>query len=204
RRRAGYPVFRAMQICQPLTSPVIVPDEEAFVVPLAVDEEDATKVAREAILESFFRPYDIKQAGISPTVLVHLPFWRVQASVSGFPLGLNIVTNEQGGLKWVLPPGGARHRDAILLVIARRHFPYEPAMMNVPVAFPFQRMMHAFEINLEEMVPRASHTIDEGEGVEPDVSRAAAEREARERIVRAVQPATARYANCRPTARTAP
>jgi hypothetical protein len=190
-------------ICQPLSSPVIVPAEEAFVVPLAIRPEDAAKTAREAILGSFLRPYDIQQAEVSPVALVHLPFWRVEASVSGFHLGLDVATNEQGGIKWVLPTGGARHRDAILLVTARRNFPYEPLMIRVPGVVAFQRVLHPFEINLEEMVPRASHTIAEGEVVEPDVTRAMAEREAMDRILRAVRPASALYANYKPEVRGA-
>lgn len=193
-------------ICQPLPSPVVVPDEEAFVVPLAIREEQATKAAHEEIVGSFFRPYDIDQAAPAPAVLVYLPFWRVHATVSGFHLGLDIVTNETGGIKWVLPTGAARHRDAILLVTARRHFPYEPLMMEVPSSVSFQGgrlALHPFQINVEEMVPRASHVILRGEIIQPEVTREMAEREAKDRILRAVQPASALYAKYESEVRSA-
>src|SRR5262249_60133119 len=64
-RPTSYAHGYAMPICQPLSSPVIVPDEEAFVVPLAIGEAEAEKTAREAILSSFLRPYDIQHASIS-------------------------------------------------------------------------------------------------------------------------------------------
>jgi hypothetical protein len=193
-------------ICQPLPSPVVVLDEDAFVVPLAVTEEQAARTAQEAILGGFFRPYDIKQAAIEAPALAHVPFWRIHATVDGFHLGLDVATNESGGIKWVLPTGGARHRDAILLVTARRHFPYPPLMVQVPGGLPFQNgvlALHPFEITLEEMIPRASHRIARGEVVQPDVTREMAEREAMDRIVRAVQPRTALYSKYDPKVRSA-
>jgi hypothetical protein len=191
--------------CQPLASPVIVADEDAFVVPVSISADQAGATAREAILGSVFRPYDIAEAAIAGAVLVHVPFWRVHANVDGFHIGLNVVTDESGGIKWVLPTGGARHRDAVLLVTARRHFPFEPTMTQVPGRLPFQNgavALRAFQIELEEMVPRASHPISGGEVVQADVTRAMAEREAMDRILRAVQPASALYAKYEPKVRS--
>ena len=196
----------AAPICQPLTDPVVVADEDAFVVPLAVDSEQAARTARDAILTGFLRPYDIQEARIDAPVLVHVPFWRIHATVDGFHLGLDVVTNESGGIKWVLPTGGARHRDAVLMVTARRNFPYQPNMTQVPGGLPFQRgtlALHPFQIDLEEMIPRASHRIAGGEVVQPDVSRAMAERDAMDRILRAVQPRSALYAKYEPKVKSA-
>jgi hypothetical protein len=193
-------------ICQALPSPDVVADEEAFVVPLSISEEQATQAAREAILGSVFRPYDIQGSAITAAVLAYVPFWRVHATVDGFHIGLDVARDEDGGIKWILPTGGARHRDAVLLVTARRHFPFEPMMTQVPGRLHFQNgalALRPFRIELEEMVPRASHPISSGEVVQPDVTRAQAEREAMDRILRAVQPASALYAKYEPKVRSA-
>ncbi len=193
------PPDAATPFCQPLASPVVVPDEDAFVVPVSIGEEQAARTAREAILGSVLRPYDIDASSITGAALVHLPFWRVHATVDGWHIGLDVAKDEDGGIKWILPTGGARHRDGVLLVTARRHFPFEPAMTDLP-----GRLLHgtvvlrAFRIELEEMVPRASHPISAGEVVQPDVTREMAEREAMDRILRAVQPSSALYAKYEP------
>ncbi len=173
-------------------------------VPLAIDEEQATRTAREAILGGVLRPYDIDQAAITTATLVHVPFWRVHATVDGFHVGLHVATNESGGIKWVLPTGGARHRDAVLLITARRHFPFEPTMMQVAGSALLLNggALRTFQIGPEEMVPRASHAIVTGEVVQPDVTRAMAEREAMDRILRAVQPSSALYAKYEPKVRS--
>jgi hypothetical protein len=91
-------------------------------------------------------------------------------------------------------------------VTARRSFPYEPLMTQVAGGLPFQKgalALHPFEIDETETIPRASHRIAEGEVVQPDVSRAMAERDAMDRILRAVQPRSALYAKYEPRVRSA-
>lgn len=194
----------ANPICSPLASPAPVSPEEAFVVPLAIDAAAADRAAKDAILESFWRPEDISQASIDPAALVFLPFWRASVSVDGFHLGLTHTTKQDGSIGWVLPTGGARHRDADLLVTARRNFPFLPVLMQAPGLLGSDRgvpMFRAFAIEAAEFVPRASHPIKEGEIVDPDVTREAAEREAKDRILRAVMPSSALYAKYEPKVR---
>lgn len=193
-------------ICVPLTKPVPIPDDLAFVVPLAVDRALAEKTARAAILESFLRPHDIKGAGIAPMTLAFVPFWRLDVAASGFHVGLTTMRSKEGGSAWPIPTGGARHRDAVLLVPARRNFPFEPTLLHVPGILARSHgvpALRSFQINLEEMVPRSGYPFPEAEIVAPDVPLALAERDAKERILRAVEPSSAIYARYEPTVRSA-
>jgi hypothetical protein len=193
------------RICVPLAQPVRVPEELAFVVPLAVERGAVEQIAKAAILGSFLRPHDIQNAAIAPTILAWVPFWRVEVSASGFHLGISTVRLKEGGSSIPIPTGGANHRDAVLLVTARRNFPFEPPVIHVPGALqlnPATPLQGAFQIHASEMVPWAQHEIHEGEIVDPDVTREMAEHEARARILRSVQPSSAIYAKYEPEVRS--
>jgi hypothetical protein len=185
-----------------LPQSVPVPEELAFVVPVAVSAADAERTAREAILGSVLRPADIRAAVIEPMVLVHLPFWRVEVAADGFHLGIAFLQGgRRGSMPLPIPTGGARHRDGVMLVVARTLFPYEPSMLAASsgwVGTQFEGAMGAFQIRLEEMVPRAKYVITEGEIIDADIDRARAEREAKDRILRAVRPHSAVFESYEP------
>jgi hypothetical protein len=185
------------RLCVPLAQPVRVPEELAFVVPLAAPRNLVEQTAKAAILGSFLRPHDIQGATIAPTILAWVPFWRVEVTASGFHLGLSTVRLKEGGSSIPIPTGGANHRDAVLLVTARRNFPFAPPLVHVPGSIqmnPAAPLRSPFHIHVAEMVPWAQHEIHEGEIVDPDVTREVAEGEARARILRSVEPRSAIYA----------
>ena len=94
----------------------------------------------------------------------------------------------------------------MLLVTARRNFPYTPTMAEIPGTIVTENgvpKMRPFRIDVDEMVPRATHPVAGDEVVQPDVTRAMAEQEAKDRILRAVQPASALYAKYEPKVRAA-
>jgi hypothetical protein len=193
------------RLCVPLARPVRVPDELAFVVPLGVERGVVEQTAKAAILGSFLRPYDIQGAAIAPTILAWVPFWRVEVSASGFHVGISTVQLKSGGSSIPIPTGGANHRDAVLLVTARRNFPFEPAHVHVPGALALPASMPlrgGFQIQLSEMVPWAQYEVREGEVIDPDVTQAMAESEAKARILRSVEPSSAIYAKYEPSVRS--
>lgn len=78
-----------------------------------------------------------------------------------------------------MPHGGFRHHDGEILVLARALFPIDPsARVSVPSA---------------DMVPLSEHPIDERERVAPDVTREAAEEEARAQLRRRGEARSALY-----------
>jgi hypothetical protein len=193
------------RICVPLAHAASVPEELAFVVPLAVERSAAEQTAKAAILGSFLRPHDIQGAELAPTMLAWVPFWRVEVSASGYHLGLSTMRLKEGGSLIPIPTGGTNHRAAVLLVTARRNFPFVPELLQVPGTIrvnPAAPMRDAFHIHLTEMVPWAHHEVREGEIVEPDVTQATAESEAKQRILRSVEPSSAIFAKYEPTVRT--
>ncbi|HEV8322843.1 MAG TPA: hypothetical protein VG389_14610 [Myxococcota bacterium] len=175
----------------PAAVPIDVPEEERFVVPLSVPRDDGERIAREAIRGGFFRPADIDGAVLAPLALVWAPYWRIDAGVEGFHVGLTHVGGggPRGRGSMVLPTGGFRHRDEVLLVPARRFLAFDTARELV--------------IRVEEMVARAQHPIAEGEVVEPDVTRLQAEEEAKRRLRQRVQPSSALYARYEAQVRSA-
>src|SRR5262249_51469612 len=121
--------------------------------------------------------------------LIYVPLWRIDTAIEGFHLSISHSAGPDGRLRWVLPTGGFRHRDEILMIPARRFFPVDPSKK--------------VKISLDEMTPRQDHPIGEGELVLPDVSRVDAEREATERLRRKVQPSTALYSRFETRVRSA-
>jgi hypothetical protein len=186
------------RICPPLEAPVIVPAELAFVVPLAVDRARAETAARAAILESFLRPHDIKGARLATTLLAFVPFWRVEVAASGFHVGISSISvGKQGGTQIPVPTGGAAHQSGVVLVTARRLFPYAPETGGLSSDRSI-RLFSSFAIRPEEMIARSSYAFPDAEIVDPDVTRDQAEREAVHEILRAVEPQRAIYSSYEP------
>ncbi len=191
-------------IVAPLSSPVRVNDEDHFVVPRRIEFAAAERAARDEALGGLLRPEDVKTADMAPPVLVYLPFWRLRASADGFHLGLSQRSRSDGSFGGFFPTGGANHKEGVILLQARRHFPYPPTLMELGSLFfasaPSGGLTRkALHINVEEMARWSEATPREGEIIDPDVTRADAEVEAKRRILRAVMPQTALYAKYEPS-----
>jgi hypothetical protein len=113
-------------ICPKLPAPLVVPEADAFVAPATISRANAELAAKEDIHESFFRPSDIQTAELDRSRLVYAPYWRVHVNASGFHLGLVTTTRSDGRASFPIPTGGTRTKDAVVMVCARRLFPYDP------------------------------------------------------------------------------
>ncbi len=174
RRRFG-------PIAPPPIETVRVGEGEAFVVPAHLSAEEGDRRGREAIQEGLLRPADSHKADIEVAQLVWVPLWRVDVSGDGFHVGLKHATDTKGRLRYVLPTGGVRHRDEVVVLLGRKMLPFDP---SPSIALP-----------LDAMASKLTHPITDGEELTPDVSRDDAEREASARVRRSVQPSSAVYSS---------
>lgn len=160
----------------PKTKPLELPPGEIFLALPTVSRADAERAIAEE-LDSMWRPTDLARAERAPLTLYHVPIWRIEATVDGFHLGLSRSGSGLGGLT---PTGGAAARDAVLLVVARRHLPFDPTPK--------------LSIDLAELLPRAQLRAPRaGDVLAADLPRADAEREACDRLRRSVQAQSALY-----------
>jgi hypothetical protein len=171
----------------PLTDPVVIPDGDTFVVRARVSFAEAADLARKAIVERTLRPADLGDPARDVPRLVWTPFWRIDAGVDTFHLGLSGV--RVGGVP--LPTGGNRHRDAVLFVCARRAFPYELALPSFLSGVVSDH--EPLEVDLAELESLGNFTPVGGELLEADVPREAAERDALTLLTRAISPNSALY-----------
>jgi hypothetical protein len=148
---------------------------DAFVVRASVARGDAERTARAEVHEGVLRPPDVHQSEFAPLVLAHVPMWRVDVTASGFHVGLSRDARDRS----LLPTGGTSHKDDVVLVLGRRVLPFDPTAK--------------LKIAMSELSPRAGHAFAEGELIQPDVTRDDAEREALERVRRAIAPSSALY-----------
>jgi hypothetical protein len=154
----------------PKTKPLELPAGEIFLALPTISRAQAEQVLAEE-LDGVWRPTDLARADKSPLALYHVPFWRVEASADGFHVG---VARTGSGLGGLTPTGGARARDAVILLPARRHLPFDPT--------------EKLAIDRAELIPRAALKAPrEGDVLAADVPRADAEREACERLRRSIQ-----------------
>jgi hypothetical protein len=156
-----------------LADPVLVDDDEQFMVERVVKKPDAEKAALAAIKEGMLRPADIDASRVDDMMLAWVPIWRFDISVRGFHLGLS------RGSGVTLPTGGTRHRDEVRLVLARRLLAIDPTGKLV--------------IETAHMVPCAGKRPPGGELVQPDVDRDDAEQQAKEAMRRTVEPGNALF-----------
>jgi hypothetical protein len=161
------------RLAPPIRDPVVVDDDEHFMVERVVKKPDAQKVALAAIKESMLRPADIESSTIEDMQLGWVPLWRFDMSVRGFHLGLS------RGSGTTLPTGGSRHRDEVKLVLARRLFAYDPTPK--------------LKIDAAQMVPCAGKRPPGGEVVHCDVSREDARRQAEDAMRRGIEPSNALF-----------
>jgi hypothetical protein len=156
-----------------IADPVLVDDDEHFLVERLVKKADAEKVALAAIKEGMLRPADIDASELSDMLLAWVPIWRVDISVRGFHLGVS----RNSGV--TLPTGGTRNRDEVRLVLGRRLLAIDPTAK--------------LAIDAAHMVPCGSKRPPGGELVQPDVDRDDAERLAKEAMRRTVEPSNALF-----------
>lgn len=164
----------------PPSAPLSLEGIDAFVLPVTFGEMAGHGRARTAAREGVTKPADIARAEVSEPERIFVPLWRIEGASEAFHLGL--ASGTQGnGRRYVLPTGGFKHQDRAVLVPARRHFPIDPSAKA--------------KIELNDARPLAEASIDERERVDPDVTRAAAEAEATDRLRRLVAPSNALYAS---------
>ncbi len=172
RRRFG-------PIAPPPLAAVHVPDGAAFMVPSRLGPEEADRRAREAAQEGLLRPVDSHRADLELAQLVWVPVWRVDGSAEGVHVGVRAVRDRRGTLRGMLPTGGVRHRDAVVLLLARKMLPFDPTP--------------AITLPMESLASRLTHPITDGEVLAPDMTADEAEREALAQLRRAVTPSDALY-----------
>lgn len=186
-----------------ITKPVSPGDTEAFLAPLTIQRAEAERIIKELVFERTLGPSDIQSAQLDEVRLLLVPFWRVDVSVDGHHIGLSSFTVGNGRMQMPVPTGGSRHKDAVLMIRARRSFPYEttaPAILNklLADATPIEIASHELE-----PLATARFDMDLDERVDADVDRAGAEREAKQFLMREVAPSNALYQTYEPTVRSA-
>jgi hypothetical protein len=180
-----------------LASPVS--PAEVFVVPASVHPARAREAVERAVHRGWFRPADAAEAAdIDTAELLFVPFWRVSVSVDGFHVGLNTFVGGRGRMI-PIPTGGARHRDADVMICGRTIVPYPPRVSSGLGS------IRPLEVGLAELVPLADagDALSAGSVVDADLDREKAERIASQILVRATQPGDAIYAKYVPEIRSA-
>jgi len=180
-----------------LERPVVA--AETFVVPATLDLAQGRAAVRRVITDGVLKPSDIEGAAIDDASLLYLPFWRVDASVDGFHIGIGTVTGSSGR-SIPIPTGGANSRDAAVMVCARTIVPFE---LRLPSTFRISGSP-ALDVNASELVPadRVRDALAAGEVVDADVPRDQGEKTATGLLVRAVSSSNAIYQKYEPQIRS--
>jgi len=168
-------------------APVSVPEGDTYVLRAKISFAEAAELAKKAIVERTLRPADLGDPERDVPRLAWTPFWRVDASVDGFHVGFSgaRINNIP------IPSGGSRHKDAVLLVCARRAFPYELALPTFLSGVVGDT--EPIEIDLAELESAATLAPEGGEQLDADVTREAAERDAISLLTRSISPGNALY-----------
>ena len=153
--------------------------EATLAVPASFSEMAGKGRARDAVKARWLRPADLDRATVGPPQRLWIPLWRVEGAVDGFHVGLR--ASGSPGRARVLPTGGFRHEDAVVLVPARQGFPIDVSERAV--------------VARGDLRPQLEVAPPDDEIVEADVSREAAEDEARLRLRRRGEPQQALYAS---------
>jgi hypothetical protein len=172
----------------PLAAPAPIDwsPELAFAVPASFSEMAGKGRARDAVKARWLRPADLDRAVVAPPQRLWIPVWRVEGAVDGFHVGL-----ERSGAKGgrILPTGGYRHHDGVVLVPARRGFPIDVCERTTLTGQPAAAMARGDLRAFGAVAP------PEDELVQPDVSGRDAESEATLRFRRQGEPQRALYAS---------
>ncbi len=190
------------RLYEKVARPVNPGEAESFLAPLTIARGDAEARVREAIFDRTLRPADIETATMDEPHLLLVPLWRVEVSVDGHHVGLSSVTVGSSQTRIPIPIGGSRHKDAVVIVRARRSFPLEttvPALLN-----GFFSGTTPIELGIHDLEPLASarFEMDLDERVDADVTRDDAERDAKQAILRAVAPSNALFSSYEPVAKS--
>jgi hypothetical protein len=177
-----------MPIFPKLERPVIAAD--AFVVPTRLDPAEGREAVARAVKGGVLKPSDIEHAELEDATLLYVPFWRVDVSVEGFHIGIGSMSTSSGR-SIPIPTGGARHKEAALMVCARTIVPYE---LRLPSIFRLGGPPPP-EVDTVDLVPtdRARDALAAGEVVDADVGRDQAEKTAAGMLVRAIRARNAVY-----------
>jgi hypothetical protein len=190
-------ILRAMGAFPKLPNPIL--PHEVFVVPATLDTARGNEAVKKAVTDGFLRPADIASADFLDTTLLYAPFWRVAVSVDGFHVGFSTIESSHTGRTIPIPTGGARHKDAIVMVSARTVVPYEP---KLPSLFGKVAGAPPLEVGMNELVAAAAvlaqEALQAGEVVDADVDQARAQSIASDMVLRAVSPTSAIYASYTP------
>lgn len=181
-----------------LEHPVAIPLAQTSVVPALLDREKGRSAIEHAVKDGFLRPFDIARAEIEEPAALWVPFWRVAVAVDGFHVTIDHVPVGKDGKRFPIPSGGARYKDATVMVCARTLFPYEP---KLPSLFGRVSGIPPLEVGIEEMTsPADAEMLAENGAIvlDADVDRAHAESAAQGILLRAVSPTHAIYAKYEP------
>lgn len=183
------PELPAQEVAAPRMPPPRVeakaPEGSTFLVQPTLSREAAQATA-EAALRGVLRPRDMQVAQVAPLSLVYVPLWRVDVGVEVFHVGIQPSPGPQ--LRWVLPTGGFRHRDDVVILPGRRFYPIDPTKTQNPLV--------KVRLPIHELVPLDAPRAEEGaHWVEADVSAEEAAQDAAERVRRLIQPQGALYAS---------
>jgi hypothetical protein len=184
-----------------LPSPV-EPPREHYVAPATLDAAQGKEAVERAVKGSVLRPADIADTKLDDPALVYAPFWRMDIVVDGFSFGLGVLT--KNGRDIPIPIGGAKHRDAVVVVSARTLVPYEP---KLPSWLDKVGRTPPLAIGPSEVVPfaseKAQEAIGKGELVLADVTKEQAERLACGMLIRSMDSRHAIIARFTPQLRAA-
>src|SRR6185503_13741992 len=117
---------------------------------------------------------------------VFVPYWRVHVSAEGFHVGFATGRKNDGGLAFVLPTAGHRHKEGVVLVQARSLVPFMPELLAVNDLRTYLSL--GFQIEQDEMEPRSRHSDLDGEVIDADIARDEAQRRASEAVMRWARP----------------
>ena len=196
-------------LCPALNTPADIAVADEFVIRSRISADEAHRLAMKAITGSVLRPEDIGNAKIETPVLAYVPFWRIELRVEGYHVGIagRLKTNDM----WLpIPLPRRKHGEAVVLIEGRRLFPYPPKLhaeskISGPLGLQRTTMGHwrALRIRTDEWSQRTDDDKLDGEVVQPDVNRELAEHEAKQRMVHAVVPNGAIFADYKPEIRSA-
>jgi hypothetical protein len=158
--------------------PIAWTSESALAAPASFSEMSGKGRARDAVKERWLRPADMDRATVAAPERVWIPLWRVEGAVDGFHVGLRATAGARGR---ILPTGGFRHHDGVVLVPARAGFSIDPSERAT--------------LARGDMRPFADVDPPATELIQPDVDRDTAEDEARLRLRRKGEPQQALYAS---------
>jgi hypothetical protein len=177
-------------------------DADDYAARPILDKTHGQEHARRAVLDGVLKPSDIESARIDSVRLLFVPFWRVDISVDGFHVDLGRVTVGNGRIP--LPTGGTRHKEAVVMVAARKTFSYEaklPSWMSGKLDGIAPLEVGLAEILARSQMPAAELTS--GEVVDADMTKDEATHLAGRMVVRATSPQSALISKYEPTVKSA-